>query len=125
MRSPNAGVKPATTNLTEDCSANHLLAERTALCGKARFKPGRAVAIVAGPALGAVQILAAAACVRVLNFQKFEMFFPIGTLFLKRRGTVTDLNPLQGPVVELAGFRHISEIFISGDRSSAERAVFN
>jgi hypothetical protein len=56
---------------------------------------------------------------RVLNFQKIEILFPVRTLFLKRRRTIADLNPLYGSVIEFTGLRHISEVFISGDRPSA------
>ena len=53
--------------------------------GEAGFQPDRAVAVVAGPALRAVQIAAAASRVRVLDFQEIEIFFPVWTLFGERR----------------------------------------
>jgi hypothetical protein len=100
-------------------------AEGTALGCKASFKARGAVAIVAGPALSAVQIAAAAARMSVLHFQKIEGHFPVRTLFLKRGRAVANLNPLHAAILELARFGHVSKIFVSGDRATAERSFFN
>jgi len=35
------------------------------------------------------------------------------------------IDPLQGAVIELPCFGHIPEIFVAGDRSSAERPFLN
>ena len=48
---------------------------------EARLEPCSAIAIVAGPVLGAIQIAAAAARMSVLNFHQFEILFPVWTLF--------------------------------------------
>src|SRR5207249_6968583 len=52
-------------------------------------------------------------------------FFPIGAFFKKRRRTITDFDPLHGAVIKLPCFGHIPEIFVAGDRSSAERPFLN
>ena len=97
--------------------------EGAALACQPLFKSRGAIAVVAGPALSAVEVAAAAPRVRVLDFQEVEIYFPVGTLFLKRRGTVADLNPLSASILELPGFSHISKIFASGDRPPAQRSV--
>jgi hypothetical protein len=102
-----------------------LLAEGTAPGCKPGFKAGCAIAIVTGPAPGAIQILAAVARVRVLNLQEIEVLLPVRTFFLKRRGTVANCNPLNATILELTGFSHISEILISGHRASAKGSLLN
>src|SRR5262249_35974572 len=83
------------------------------------------IAIVAGPILSSVQIATAAARMSILNFQKIEVLFPVRTLFLQRRRTVTNLNPLNAPILELPRFRHVSEVFVSRDRSSTKRFLLD
>ena len=99
--------------------------ERPAFGPKARFKTRRAIAIIASPIFRAVQVAAAAARVRVLNLQQLEIFFPIRAFFEEWRRAITDFDPLQGTVIELPCFGHIPEIFVAGDRSSAERPFLN
>src|SRR5262247_575177 len=68
-------------------------AERTSLAGEPLFQTGRAIAVIARPAFGAIQVAAAASCMRILHLQQVEILFPVRTFFSKRRGTVTNLNP--------------------------------
>lgn len=89
------------------------------------FQPGGAVAIAASPRLGAVQVAATAAIVRVFDLNKIKMFFPVGTLFLKRLRTKAGLNPTYGSVVHKPRLLHVAYILVAGDRTFAQRAVFN
>jgi hypothetical protein len=49
----------------------------------------------------------------VLNLQEVEILFPVGTLFPKRGGAITNLNPLHASVLELPRFRHVPKILVS------------
>jgi len=101
------------------------LAEGTAFASKPFFEAGCAIAVVAGPVLGTVQIATSTARVRVLNFHEVEILLPVRALFLQRRGAIADLDPLHGSILELPRLRHVSKVFIPRDRSSAERAVLD
>ena len=74
--------------------------ERPTFTGKLRFKPLGAIAIIAGPVFGSVEIAAAASCVGVLHFKEVEIFLPIRAFFGERRGAIADFNPLDTPVIE-------------------------
>ena len=89
------------------------------------FQTRGAVAILACPVLGAVEIAASAAGVSILYFLEIEILLPVRPFFLKRRWTVADFHPLERTVIQLPGFRHIAEVFISGDRTSAESSILN
>jgi hypothetical protein len=43
----------------------------------------------------------------VLNLQEIEILFPVGTLFQKRRGAITNLDPLHASILELPRFGHV------------------
>src|SRR6185295_3371512 len=97
--------------------------ERAALRGEAGLAAGGAVAVTAGPRLGAVQIAAPAARMRVLDLLENEMLFPV-LAFLGQRGrAVTHFNPLHAPVVQLTRLPHVARVFVAGDRALAERAL--
>jgi hypothetical protein len=100
-------------------------AERLAFRSKPLFEPVGAVAIVTGPILRAVQVTTAAAGVRVLDLQQFEIFFPVGAFFRQRGVAITDFNPLNVSIIELPGILHIPEILVAGNRSAAERTFLN
>src|ERR1700730_6278288 len=53
----------------------------------------RAIAIAAGPRLGAIFMAAIAARVRVLHHEKLEIFLPIRALFFERRSAEARLHP--------------------------------
>ena len=46
------------------------------------LKPSGAIAIAAGPRLGAVPVPAVFAIVRIFDAKQLKVFFPIGTLLL-------------------------------------------
>jgi len=62
---------------------------------------------------------------RVLNFLKFEVFFPVRTLFEKGLRAITHFDPLHRSIFQLPRLFHVPKIFVSGDRPSAERSVLN
>jgi hypothetical protein len=95
------------------------------LCCEAGLKTGGAIAVIARPRFGAIQIAAPASRVRVLNFQKLEVLLPVWALFRQRRPAVTNLNPLYAPILELASLAHISKVFVAGDRSSPQRPILD
>src|SRR5262249_39080010 len=92
---------------------------------KTRFKASCAVAVIARPILGPVQIAAAAARVGILNLQELEILFPVRTLFLERREAVTNFNPLHRSILEFSGFPHVSQILVTCDISSPKRSIFD
>jgi hypothetical protein len=59
----------------------------------------------------------------VLDACQIEILLPIGALFLKRRGTIADLNPSRGLVWAKAGIFHIPEVFSLGDRTFAQGLI--
>ena len=96
---------------------------RATLGRRARFEARGAVAVAARPRLVPVQVAAAAARVRVLDFLEVKELFPVLALFGQRRRAVADLDPLHAAVVELARGVHVAEVLVAGDRSASERAV--
>lgn len=56
----------------------------------------------------------------ILNLQEIEVLLPVRAFFLEGCRTVANLDPLHGSILELPGFIHISEIFVSGDGSPAQ-----
>src|SRR5436309_10831193 len=104
---------------------SELLTEGPALCREALFQAHRAIAILAGPVFGSVQVAAAASRMRVLNFQQLEILFPVWTLFREGCRAVTDLNPLDAAVGEFASPFHIAAILVSCNRSLSKRAVID
>jgi hypothetical protein len=63
--------------------------------------------------------------VRILNLEKVEVFLPIGTLFLQRGRAETGFNPGRGSTLIYARLLHVVEIFIAGDRATAESFLRN
>ena len=78
-----------------------------------RLQPFRAIAVAAGPGIGAVPITAILAVVGVFDAEQFEIFLPIRPLFLQWRGAETGLNPMRGAVVGDAGLLHIVKVLIT------------
>ena len=74
-----------------------------------------AIAVVAGPELGAVLVAAFTAIVGVLYAGEVEIFFPVGTLFLKRRRAIADFDPARRLIVTESRVVHVAEIFTLGN----------
>src|SRR5256885_740547 len=62
------------------------------------FEPRGAVAISAGPGLGAVLVPASAAVVGLPHLHQLKIPLPVRTLFLQRRRAVADFQPAYRPV---------------------------
>ena len=92
---------------------------------KSPLEFGRAVAVVAGPGLGAVLVAAFAPVVGVLHAGEIEIFFPVGSFFLKRRRTVTNFNPSCRLVFAQTRLVHIAKIFALGNRTLAQGSAFD
>jgi hypothetical protein len=101
------------------------LPEWPAFSSQVGFEAGSAIAILTRPALLTIEIAAAASGVSVLNFQEFEIPFPVWTLLREGSRAVTHFNPLNGAVIELPRFLHIPKVLVAGYGASAESAVFN
>src|SRR5439155_17218450 len=99
--------------------------EGLAFGSEACFEPRGAVAVDAGPRLGAVQITAPRARVRVLYSHEIEILLPMRPFLLQRRRAEAHLDPLHAAVLELTRLIHVSQILIARDRSFAERAVID
>ena len=62
---------------------------------------------------------------RVLHLDEIEIFLPVRPLFLERRRAVAHLDPLDRAVAQAARAFHVAQIFAAGNRTGAERAVFD
>src|SRR5262249_52002040 len=82
-----------------------------------------AIAGSARPRLFAVPVAAAAPCVGVLDFLQREVRFPVLALLRQGRRAVADFHPLHAAIGELPRLRHVPEVFVARDRSSAEGAI--
>jgi len=86
------------------------------------LQPLRAIAITASPRFRTILIPAFPAIMRVLYPGQFEVFLPIRTFFLQRRGAVTDLYPTSRIVGAQPCLPHISQVLALSDRASAQVA---
>ena len=102
---------------------SEFLQEGFAFLALALFEAFGAIAVGAGPGLGAVQIAAVFAIVRVFDAEEVEIFFPVRTLLLKRRWAETGFDPMGSAVVPEASLLHVVEVFITRDGALAEGAV--
>lgn len=84
--------------------------------------PG-AIAVGAGPRLGAVEVAAVSAAVRVFDADELEVFLPVRPFLGERRGAKAGLDPVGGAVVGESGLFHVVNIFIAGNGAATERAV--
>ena len=84
-----------------------------------------AVAIAAGPGLGAVFVAAFGAVVGVLDFDQLEEFFPVGAFFVEGDLAEAAFDPFDLAVAEEAGGSHVVEVFVGGDGAAAEGAGFD
>jgi len=87
------------------------------------FQAFGAIALSASPGFRAVLVAAAATVVRVLHAGEIEVLLPVGTFFLKRRGTIADLHPSRGFVQAKTGIFHISQIFAFGNRAFTQGLI--
>src|SRR5688572_27430789 len=102
-----------------------LATERLALRLEPALEPAGAVAVAAGPRLGAVLIAAPASRVRVLHRNQLEILFPVRALFGQRRGAEAGFHPLHAPIGQLAGLGHVAKVFSARHRAPSERTVLN
>jgi hypothetical protein len=77
-----------------------VLEKELTLGGESRFKLFRAIAIAAGPRLGAVLVTAVASRMRVFHAQQVEIFFPIWPFLGQRRVAKASLDPGRHLVVD-------------------------
>ena len=89
------------------------------------FQALGAIAIVAGPRLGAILVTAAPPIVRILNFAEFKIFLPVWALFLQGSWAIANLNPAGGFVRAKPGFPHVAQVFALGNRALAEGFIFD
>jgi len=92
---------------------------------EAFFESVGAIAIAASPEFRAILMSAIAARVGILDTDQLKKLLPVGAFLLQRCGAVTDLNPHSRTVLLEAGMFHVVEIFITGNRSPAQRAFFD
>src|SRR5262249_16837035 len=85
----------------------------------------RAIATAARPRFRAIDVAAAAARMRLLDFEEVKIFLPVGSLFSEWLVAIADLDPLHPAVFELARFSHVSEVFTARNRSPAQRSIEN
>ncbi len=89
------------------------------------FQAPRAIAVAAGPRLGAVFMPAIAPGMRVFDCEQLEILLPVWPLFLERRITETCFHPVRFALVVYTRRLHIVEIFIPGDGAAAKRPVID
>src|SRR5579885_3227392 len=89
------------------------------------FQPGSAIASITSPPLCSILVAAFAAVVRVLHSRQFEIFFPIRTLFLKRRGTVANLYPSRRFVIAEPRVFHVAQVFAFCNGAFAQTPVLD
>jgi hypothetical protein len=89
------------------------------------FEAHGAIAISAGPRLGAIFVAAFAAVVRILHLDQLKIVFPVRTLFLKRRRTVTDFHPAHRLIGTHSRVVHVAQVFALRNRACAKRAAPN
>jgi hypothetical protein len=82
-----------------------------------------AIAVAASPGFGTILIAAAPPVVRILDPGQFEISLPIGSLFLQRSRTVTDLDPTRRVVRTKPGVFHVPQIFTFGHRPLAQSPI--
>ena len=79
------------------------------------FEPFRTIAIGARPELGPVFVTTIAPRMRVFHGQEIKIFFPIGTLFLKRRVTKASFYPIRLALGIHARHLHVVQVLVARD----------
>src|SRR5262249_44708079 len=74
-----------------------------------------------GPRFAAVFVAAVLARMGVLHFYEIEELFPVGSLFLERRGAVADFDPPCRAIGEQPRILHVAEILVASHGAMAER----
>jgi len=87
------------------------------------FKSGGAVAISAGPRLGAILVAASPPVMRILYSDEVEKFLPVRALFLQRRRAVADFDPARGLVRKKSRVVHVANVFSFSYRALAQCAA--
>ena len=82
-----------------------------------------AIAVAASPWFRAVLVAAAATVVRVLHPCQIEILLPVWTFFLKRRGTIADLDPSNRFARAKSGILHVSDVFAFGNGAFTQGLV--
>ncbi len=108
----------------QDHENRHLLAaedveKRLPCARKLLLQLPRAIAVAAGPRLGAVLMAAIPPGVRVFYAQELEVFLPVWPLLRQRRITKTDFHPAHRAVAPEPRLLHIVQIFFASDRAAA------
>jgi hypothetical protein len=85
-----------------------------------RFETRGAVAVDACPRLGAVQIAAAAARVRILHFLEGKIFLPVLALFSEWCRTKANLDPFDSAIVHQPRSCHIAEVLVTCNGSAPQ-----
>src|SRR5262245_54005611 len=81
-----------------------------------------AIAVTAGPRLGAVLVPAVSSRMSVLHVEQVEIFLPVRSLLRERGGAKTHLDPARRAVRGQSRLIHVVQILISGNRTAPERA---
>ena len=79
------------------------------------FEPFRTIAIGARPELGPVFVTTIAPRMRVFHRQESKIFFPIGTLFLKRGVTKASFYPMRLALGIHARHLHVVPVLVARD----------
>jgi hypothetical protein len=99
------------------------LQKRFALLLQAFFQSLRAMAVGARPRFGAVFVPAILAVVRVPDAQQFKVFLPVRPFLGQGCGAKTGLDPVRDAVIAHACLLQVVNIFVTGNRALAKRAV--
>jgi len=83
------------------------------ICCRRSSSPPGAIAIAAGPRLGAVQVPAIPAGVRVLDADQLEITFPIRAFLFQRRGTETGFDPMGSAIRGGTSLFHVVLILVT------------
>jgi hypothetical protein len=79
------------------------------------FEPFRTIAIGTRPGLGPVFMTTIAPRMRVFHRQEIKIFFPIGTLFLKRGITKASFYPMRLALGIHARHLHVVQVLVARD----------
>jgi len=79
------------------------------------FEPFRTIAIAARPRFGPVFVTTITTRMRVFHRQEIKIFFPIGTLFLKRGVTKASFYPMRLALGIHARHLHVVQVLVARD----------
>ena len=81
--------------------------KRISLCCESLFQFLRTIAVATGPWFAAVFVPAGATGMRILHAEQFKIFFPIRTLFRKRRIAEASFHPDRSSGFVQPRFAHV------------------